>query len=290
MMTQPEHSEPNKVTIEQLLRLKRAERPSPEFWTRFEQDLRAKQLAAIIEKRPWWISLRLPQAGRMLARFQVPVGAAAVLALSFVVVREYRPAASVPGADTSVEVAATVPMAPVHEQVVRGVVVTTAKSAPLAVSSRVTSEADAAAPAASMGTGELMAMIPWAAPRSDSQSEAETSPVIGELTQVHFASAINPGADHDFGGRVELDPAGVSAAVLASDEASAPVRVSPVSPREVRRNRILSTLMVADNSSEAEPSRMTQVREVIASSLDEDRLYDSVRRIGMGGDRLTLKF
>jgi len=290
MTTLPEHSEPNKVTIEQLLRLKRAERPSPEFWTRFEQDLRAKQLAAIIEKRPWWISLRLPQAGRMLACFQVPVGAAAVLALSFVVVREYRPAASVPGDDTSVEVAATVPMAPVHEQVARGVAVTTAKSAPLVVSSRVMSEADAAAPAASMSTGELMAMIPWAAPRSDSQSEAETSPVIGELTQVQFASAVNPGADHDFGGRVELDPVGVSAAVLVSDEGNAPVRVSPVSPREVRRNSILSTLVVADNSSEAEPTRMAQVREVIASSLDEDRLYDSVRRIGMGGDRLTLKF
>jgi len=29
---------------------------------------------------------------------------------------------------------------------------------------------------------------------------------------------------------------------------------------------------------------------VLTSSLDDDRLYDSVRRVGMGGDRLTLKF
>jgi len=29
---------------------------------------------------------------------------------------------------------------------------------------------------------------------------------------------------------------------------------------------------------------------VLTSSLDNDQLYDSVRRLGMGGDRFTLKF
>ena len=89
-MTTPEPSEAGKVSLEQLLRLKRAERPAPEFWARFEQDLRAKQLAAIVEKRPWWVALRLPLATRVLSRWtvQLPLGAAAVLALSFVVVRE----------------------------------------------------------------------------------------------------------------------------------------------------------------------------------------------------------
>jgi len=289
MTTQPEHSGANQVTIEQLLRLKRAERPSPEFWTRFEQDLRAKQLAAIIEKRPWWISLRLPQAGRALARFQVPLGAAAVLTLSFVVMREYRPTAPTLGAEATVAVAATTPMTTEPAQVVRDVTVAAVQPVPITVSPQSKSETEVPAAAAAMGTGELMAMIPWAAPRSDPAATA-TPPVIGELPQVHFASAVNPGGDHDFGGRVELDPVALPGAVLASDEVSAPVRVSPVSPREVRRSHILSTLVVADNSSAAEPARVTQVREVIASSLDEDRLYDSVRRIGMGGDRLTLKF
>ena len=57
-MTTPEPSEAGKVSLGELLRLKRAERPEPEFWARFEQDLRAKHLAAIVEKRPWWVALR----------------------------------------------------------------------------------------------------------------------------------------------------------------------------------------------------------------------------------------
>jgi hypothetical protein len=72
-------------------------------------------------------------------------------------------------------------------------------------------------------------------------------------------------------------------------ETEVPV-AAPLSPREVRRNRILTSLVVADNSSEIDRSRLGQVREVLASALDDDGLYDSVRRLGMGGDRLTLKF
>ncbi|HEY1791356.1 MAG TPA: hypothetical protein VGG34_00445 [Opitutaceae bacterium] len=69
-----------KVTVEQLLRLKRAERPSPEFWAQFEAQMRAKQLSAIVERRPWWAGLsRFAAFGRM----QVSLGAAAALALSF---------------------------------------------------------------------------------------------------------------------------------------------------------------------------------------------------------------
>jgi hypothetical protein len=46
-----------RITVEDLLRLKRAERPGPEFWAQFDQELRAKQLAAIVERKPWWCSL-----------------------------------------------------------------------------------------------------------------------------------------------------------------------------------------------------------------------------------------
>jgi hypothetical protein len=77
-----------KITVEDLLRVKRAERPPVEFWARFEQELRAKQLAAIVDKRPWWHALSRTLAGT--ARFHLPLGATAVLALSVFVVREYR--------------------------------------------------------------------------------------------------------------------------------------------------------------------------------------------------------
>ena len=290
MTPQPEHSEADKVTIENLLRLKRAERPSPEFWTRFEQDLRAKQLAAIIEKRPWWLTLRLPQAGRALSRLQIPVGAAAVLALSVVAVRQYRPSTLVDTVPAPVIVAGrTVP--PLHAQPASVAPAVMVAEVPVSKPGVNTLSVRAQIVPAPPDSGELMAMIPWAAPRSGVASdETHSDQMIGELPQVHFASAINPGSDHDFESRVDLAPIGVSVASAPVDEPPAASRVSPVSPREVRRNRILSTLVVADNSSESDHSRLAQMREVIASSLDDDRLYDSVRRLGMGGDRLTLKF
>ena len=85
MMNQ-EHKRP--VTLEDLFRLKRAERPPAEFWARFDHELRAKQLAAIVEKRPWWRTL--PSAFGSLSRYHVPLGATAILALTVLTVREYR--------------------------------------------------------------------------------------------------------------------------------------------------------------------------------------------------------
>jgi hypothetical protein len=86
------HESKHPVTLEDLLRLKRAERPSGEFWTQFDRELRAKQLAAIVEKRPWWSGV--PRAFAGLARYHVPLGATAVLALTIVSVREFRPTAT----------------------------------------------------------------------------------------------------------------------------------------------------------------------------------------------------
>ncbi len=83
------HDQPRpKVTVEDLLRVKRAERPPAEFWIRFEQELRAKQLAAIVDRRPWWHAASRKFAG--MARLHLPLGASAVLAITFLTVRQYR--------------------------------------------------------------------------------------------------------------------------------------------------------------------------------------------------------
>src|SRR5882672_9787789 len=76
-----------KVTIEDLLRLKRAERPPAEFWSTFERELRQKQLTALLEKRPWW--QELPQL--ITRRAYLPVGATAILAFTLVSLRYYTP-------------------------------------------------------------------------------------------------------------------------------------------------------------------------------------------------------
>ncbi|EIP98392.1 hypothetical protein OpiT1DRAFT_02848 [Opitutaceae bacterium TAV1] len=103
------------VTVEDLLRLKRAERPPEEFWARFETELRTKQLAASIEPRPWWLGIAL--LWRKSAPFALPAGALAALALTVVGVQRvaFAPAGSGPSPaivvasqDTRPQAAATV--------------------------------------------------------------------------------------------------------------------------------------------------------------------------------------
>jgi len=97
------------ITVEDLLRLKRAERPADSFWQQFDRELRAKQLAALVTKRPWW--QRLPRFSPRLAQYRFPLGAAAAVAVTFVSVRNYSGDISVPDsasnpvAHTSSEVA-----------------------------------------------------------------------------------------------------------------------------------------------------------------------------------------
>jgi hypothetical protein len=78
-------NEPNsKVTLEQLLRLKRAERPNPEFWAHFERELHQKQLTALVQKRRWWHGMSLIPMRRVL----LPTGAVAIATLTFISVRQ----------------------------------------------------------------------------------------------------------------------------------------------------------------------------------------------------------
>lgn len=63
------------VTLEQLLHVKRSERPEPEFWDRFERELHQKQLLALVQATPWY--LRVGQIVGRLARRSAPVTAAA---------------------------------------------------------------------------------------------------------------------------------------------------------------------------------------------------------------------
>jgi len=122
------HDSKRPVTLEDILRLKRAERPPAEFWTQFDRELRAKQLAALVEKRPWWRTLSFAPVLTGLRRFHLPLGAAAVLAVTIFSVRGYHPAApsSVP--------ASVVAAMPAPESEAKRV--STATPAPVAVAAR----------------------------------------------------------------------------------------------------------------------------------------------------------
>ena len=79
----PNSDPKSKISLEDLLRLKRAEKPSPEFWSNFERELHQKQLTALVKKRHWWHDVPA-LLGR---RVYLPAGAAAVVAFTLVGVR-----------------------------------------------------------------------------------------------------------------------------------------------------------------------------------------------------------
>src|SRR3954468_12273526 len=81
-----------KITVEDLLRLKRAERPAPEFWNNFERELRQKQLTALLERRPWWQTF--PQV--FTRRAYLPLGATAILAFTVVSLKYHAPVGVAP--------------------------------------------------------------------------------------------------------------------------------------------------------------------------------------------------
>lgn len=63
------------VTLEQLLHVKRAERPAPAFWEEFDREFRRRQLASVVIAQPW--HARLARIALATLRRAAPVGAAA---------------------------------------------------------------------------------------------------------------------------------------------------------------------------------------------------------------------
>ena len=49
-----EGEETNRVTLENLLRLKRHERPLSEFWEDFDVELKERTLQSVVRKKPWF--------------------------------------------------------------------------------------------------------------------------------------------------------------------------------------------------------------------------------------------
>lgn len=80
------------IALEDLLRLKKAERPTSAFWAGFERELRQKQLAALVERKTWWHGLAAAFGG--LGRLQLPASGAAVLAVTFISINYYQTGAN----------------------------------------------------------------------------------------------------------------------------------------------------------------------------------------------------
>lgn len=259
------------VSVEDLLRVKRAERPPAEFWNEFDRELRLKQLAAIVEPRPWWAPFI--RIGTRVSHYQVPLGAAAILALSLVTVSEYRTAGIQSGSGAEVS-------APIASVQLPATPVATALAMPrpaevqLAAIEVVPSENSSSEP---LMTGRV----------SHSTPLLDAAPVIDEPSPSARYIAANLAAVRADNPSIIEEAFGV---MISRTEVREPMRdpLSQISsPGESRRSRLLATSLPAMAGS-GDVAFGTSQR--VARHLTEERLYDSISRVGVKGDRVAIKF
>jgi hypothetical protein len=278
-------SETNRpISIEDILRLKRAERPPAEFWTDFDRELRAKQLAALVAKRPWW--RRMPRTFPLFARYGLPLGACAAVAVTFFSVRSSKVASpqELPVVQIAEASAATVVSeSKVQSSVAQFEVPPPSTIAMEAVKQPVHPSVSPEAIAFDINApvpeeiSRVIALGGAAAPEIDAQPKMD-SPRYSEATLAVVTSATRLG-------RSGL----LSSNGFDGKDAAAHLTIEPLQqmslPSDARRSRLL-TAMVSTASLE------TSVRttERAASRIAEERLYDQVHRFGAKGDRVQVKF
>ncbi len=267
----PPEQKPN-VSLEDLLRLKRAERPNPEFWTNFERELRQKQLTALVQKRRWWHEL--PMA--LSRRVYVPAGAAAVLAFTLVTVRYSAPLSVVQVENTAPKIVAAdsaVQVLPVtevslserprahYEEPVAPTVEARRESVPVAI-------------AAKAETTDMVGLLPMQAANQPVETPSARS-IAANLA------------------KIEQDEPELANAVMGS-RLSGPARVQTVAATQndapsdsSRKYQLIARY--ADHSLSPEPVAPALVRERIARRLGDD-ITERISRIGVEGSRVSLKF
>jgi hypothetical protein len=259
------------VTIEDLLRLKRVERPLAEFWTEFDRELRAKQLAALVEKRPWWRSVSLSNALRGLTRYSVPFGAAAALALTFFSLRHTEPSPSISSAApvASANVDADQPAADSSRGPAMAAIAPEqpAAVAPAPTAARAfTSEANA--------PGELARMVPMLSGDETAANAEEARPSARSIADNLAAAEVMLGASQT----------GFEARALPARSVPREPLAEMANPAESRRSRFAAAF--ASMTSEASPAPSARV----ARRLSDEQLYDSIHRFGASGNTVSIRF
>ena len=270
-----------KVTIEDLLRLKRTERPTAAFWANFERELRQKQLTALLEKRPWW--QELPQL--LTRRSYLPIGATAILAFTLVSLRYYTPAEIAQAEVTSADAAITPGSLP-------ATTATEVVASP--VSSPLVNRNDQAAPrlgdrlaASALKTESIE--LPAEAPDPEVQMPQMVAARTVETPSARSIAAnlarleqSEPELINAIVGNRLSSPARVQTASLQiNDLASLPTTAS-------KRSRLLA--QYSDRQLGPEPTAPDIVRERLARRLGDPEINDRISRLGLRGDAVSLKF
>jgi hypothetical protein len=269
----PNSDHRSKITIEDLLRLKRAERPAAEFWSNFERELRQKQLTALLEKSPWWQGL--PRL--LVRRAYLPLGASAVLAFTLVSVKFYAPAQVVRVESPSAGSVAALnretelkPARTVSEPVSSPLINRHDQAAPriddrTTVIAREQSVAVDAAEVAPVATASLPGETPSA--RSIAANLANLEQSEPELMNAVLGSRLSP--------------------AVRSQTFSAPVaELASLSNNATKRSRLLANYN--DRQLNPEPTAPDIVRERLSRRLGDTDYAERFSRIGLKGDQVSL--
>lgn len=284
----------SKVSVEDLLRLKRAERPEPEFWAKFEDQLRRKQLAAIVDKRPWWRRL----SAASIAKISIPVGATAVAAFTLVSVtqREQLSApeiASTPAISTSSSSLVAVSSDESNRSTVSGAGDFPDASA-LQADALAGARSETSLASAASSSNDPSSSVKDSIVAVQTLPEPSLAQVIIGLEGTSEATETGDVRPQYQAGEVSLLTSasiwsGSHAETGALVDAGSSVQVS--SPRDDRRARLLASVESKDHGDlVAGNPRVAKSRDRIANRLAEQSLYDSISRLGLNGDSVSIKF
>jgi hypothetical protein len=248
-----------KITVEDLLSLKRAERPPAEYWARFEAEMRAKQLSAIVGKRTWRGGL--PRVFAAFYRHQVPVGAFAALALTWATIHYSGETLS---AVRAVAVATTrvTPVAPAAAQVAPVIQVSEHM---VPAPAKISVPEAASAPAVAADLSRTSAAPPTES--ADFPTRGRFSDVVAvaladfRQAQPELAKRDVFSSDREFETTVEA---------MRQPAAEPLSRLDPVS--DERRARLLATSLPAYASSSPASLASERVKERVSN----DRMYESM--------------
>ena len=300
-----------KPSLEALLRLKRAERPDDAFWQEFERGLHRKQLAAIVEPRPWWLGLAI--WGRRLAPVGLPASAAAAALLAVMVVRTQSPfsPAAYPSSSPRAVVAAARgedKAAPVANVAASAPSLVIASAVPGSHSHQAPRGGMSATPAEIVGDpGEtsldatISTSVDVASADASSASDAIIVPLVDSLLELGGATSFPTPSETTIADNLaaaQAESPGMIAAVapVSSGDGEAHAAdgpdAEPVLKMEVRNPRHARVLIaMADNPSVETTGGLSSLRDRFVRGLDrEDSLSGSARRLGVGGDRLSVSF
>lgn len=284
----PEKEKRPQVSLDDLFALKKAERPNDDFWNDFQREFHERQRAEAIEPKRWWFML--PRVFSQLSRYQMPIGATAVLAVTFLSFRDY----SEPG----FEVAYTSPAPVSLETAIVEDVVPEQAPAPVALAPEVTEltvdqaalasvelpdEPSVVTPVATAMV-ELAPLVVWASPAITAEDIIPAQPSPSERSIQANLNTIE--AEQIQVGRLLGEPQVDLAAAVTNSETLGQVTV----PQPSRERLFVYQAPTDDFVMESEHSTSRDTHGNIARRISQDELYESVSRLTADADRLTLKF